>query len=107
MVRRRFELDGVVEAALGYYRTLGRVFAPASAATQKLLMARVKVPTLALTGANDGCMDTRLYDIGMLPADFPAGLRVERIDGAGHWLHLERPRVIEETITSWLLSAPR
>ena len=43
--------------------------------------ARIEVPTLALTGALDGCMDTRLHDTAMRPADFPRGLRVERIRG--------------------------
>lgn len=31
--------------------------------TNRLLAGKILVPTLALTGALDGCMDTRLHDL--------------------------------------------
>ena len=62
----------------------------------------IAVRTLAITGAQDGCIDTRLYDLGLDPADFPAGLRVERISGAGHFVHLEKPERFVALLLSWI-----
>ncbi|MET0284777.1 MAG: alpha/beta hydrolase, partial [Polyangiales bacterium] len=87
-----FAQPGVQRAALGYYRALPRTFTQPS--FRRLLAQRVPVRTLAITGAEDGCMDTRLYDDLLHPRDFPAGLHVERIHGAGHFVHMERPDLV-------------
>jgi pimeloyl-ACP methyl ester carboxylesterase len=62
----------------------------------------VSVATLALTGGLDGCMDTRLHDLAMKPEDFPAGLRVVRVEGAGHFLHQEMPEEVNGLLLDWL-----
>jgi alpha-beta hydrolase superfamily lysophospholipase len=59
------------------------------------MSATIAVPALALTGAQDGCVDTRMYDITMSTKGgrhplFPKGLTVQRIQGAGHFLHQVR-----------------
>ena len=60
----------------------------------------IRVPTLGLTGSNDGCIDTRLFHLGMTkhPELFPKGVRVVRVKNCGHWLHLERPDVVIKVI---------
>lgn len=94
--------SGVVHAATQYYRCL---LNPASLSAQQsvvMLSSKTVVPTLALTGENDGCMDSRLYDYLMDPEDFPAGVEVHRLPGVGHWLHREDVDVSSRLILSWL-----
>ncbi len=93
---------GVKKAALGYYRAAFSLWSESAKRTRELLDTPIRVPTLALTGALDGCMDTRMYDIAMSEEDFPAGLRVERIEKAGHFLHQERPDEVNRLLLDWL-----
>jgi pimeloyl-ACP methyl ester carboxylesterase len=51
-------------------------------------------------------MDTRLYDYGLDPDDFPRGLQVERIDDAGHFVHLEQPDAVLALLLAWLDRSP-
>lgn len=92
---------GVLGAVLGYYRC---AFDWRSHVTRHWLGSRdlpVRVPTLALTGEEDGCLDTRLFD-EWPPSAFPAGLRLERVARAGHFAHLERPELVNRRILEWL-----
>jgi pimeloyl-ACP methyl ester carboxylesterase len=100
-VKTVLRAPGVAPAALAYYRAAFRPFSRAGLGTLRRLTAVVPVPTLALTGAQDGCIDTRLYDVLMRPADFPAGLRVVRIAGAGHFLQQETPAAVNREILTW------
>lgn len=100
-VKRTFREPGVLPAALGYYRALFDFATPAGRRSLGLIRRRVDVPTLALTGARDGCLDTRFYD-AMTPEDFPMGLRVMRIADAGHFLHQEQPDVVNRIVLDWL-----
>jgi pimeloyl-ACP methyl ester carboxylesterase len=102
-LKATFRDPGVHKAALEYYRCFFRPFSSTGRETMRLLTSPIDVPTLALTGANDGCMDSRLYDTIMDPADFPQGLRVARIAGAGHFLHLEKPEEVNREILRWLV----
>ncbi len=105
-VKSTFRQPGVVHAATQYYRCL---LQPLSLSTQQswsLLTSRVQVPTLALTGENDGCMDSRLYDTLMRQQDFEKGLDVRRIAGTGHFLHREAPQEINALILEWLQAHP-
>jgi pimeloyl-ACP methyl ester carboxylesterase len=101
-VKALFRQPGVVHAALEYYRCFLRPWRPGGLETLRLLRTRMPVATLALTGADDGCLDTRLYDRGMRPEDFPAGLRVVRLSDCGHFLHREKPQQVNELLLEWL-----
>jgi pimeloyl-ACP methyl ester carboxylesterase len=90
-VKRTLAQPGVKRAALAYYRAAFALWSEGSKQTTRLLDAPIPVPTLALTGELDGCMDTRLHDIAMHERDFPAGLQVVRVEKAGHLLHQEKP----------------
>lgn len=105
-LERTFSQPGVKHAALAYYRALFRLTSPASRKMRKLLRAPLQVPTLSITGALDGCMDTKLHDDLMQPADFAAGLKVERVARAGHFLHQEQPEQVNALILSWLRRSP-
>lgn len=98
-----FSAPGVLEAMLNYYRTnatplklLGIV------KTAMTASAPIQVPILAITGAQDGCIDTRIFDHVMLKEDFPQGLRLERIQNVGHFAHLEAPDILNPMIIAWL-----
>jgi pimeloyl-ACP methyl ester carboxylesterase len=100
-LKRTFRKPGVARAALGYYRDFYKFWSPTNWRTQKLLNQPVGVPTLALTGETDGCIDTRLFDL-MKPTSFQKGLRIERVRGAGHFLHQEKPAEVNRLLAEWL-----
>ena len=101
-VKRTFGQPGVKKAALGYYRATFEFRSAASKETARLLGSEIAVRTLALTGALDGCMDTRLHDLAMKDEDFPKGFEVARVEGAGHFLHQEKPEVVNPLLIDWL-----
>ncbi len=100
-LKQTFHRPGVARAALGYYRDFFRFWSPTNWRTHKLLATPVGVPTLALTGARDGCIDTRLFE-KMKPTTFARGLRVERLAGVGHFLHQEKPEEVNRLLLEWL-----
>ncbi|MEK9594139.1 MAG: alpha/beta hydrolase [Luminiphilus sp.] len=91
---------GVRSAALGYYRT---------ALSIKALLVRaeeahyaVPVPTLALSGERDGCIASDVFERLTVADDFPQGVTFHRVAGAGHFLHQERPDVVNPLLLDWL-----
>lgn len=104
-VKRTLARPGVLTAALSYYRAM---FAPRSTEARRfqgLLRHRVEVPTLAVTGADDRCMDTRVFD-GLDTSRFAEGLRVERL-GGGHWTHLEDFGTFDALLREWTATHAR
>lgn len=96
---------GVLTAALGYYRAALAVRAlPLSAAARAAAVFKVPVPTLALAGNDDGCIDAEVFRDLMHADDFPAGLRVETIPRAGHFLHQEQASVFNALLADWLVT---
>lgn len=101
-LKETFAQAGVKRAALSYYRDTFRFLSPSAREMRRMLHLPLQVPTLALTGARDGCVDTRLHDDLMHAGDFAAGLRVERLAEAGHFLHLEQPLEVNRLLLAWL-----
>ena len=101
-VKRTLAQPGVKRAALAYYRAMFDLRSPAAKQTAQLFDAKIQVPTLALTGALDGCMDTRLHDLALDASDFPAGLQMTRLEDAGHFLHQEKPDEVNRLLLDWL-----
>lgn len=102
-LRERFERSGVVGASLAYYRQnatpailLGLRSTPA------MDLTTIDVPTLILSGSDDGCMDRRLYGHTIRADDFPAGVRHLEIERAGHFLHLEQPDPVNSALIEHL-----
>jgi pimeloyl-ACP methyl ester carboxylesterase len=90
-------------AALGYYRaTLGNVGVdPALDAVQAKGAEVTAQPTLYLHGRTDGCMGIEVAEgaRGLLTS---AGSRMEVVDDAGHFLHLERPDEVNRLVVEFL-----
>jgi pimeloyl-ACP methyl ester carboxylesterase len=90
-------------AALGYYRaTLSGVGVdPALNDVQGLGGVAPPQPALYLDGRNDGCIGVEVADGS---GDFltTPGSRSLDVDGAGHFLHLERPDTVNALILEFL-----
>jgi len=80
-------------AALGYYRATVRGSKPPEryAELHQHWLSALVLPTMYLHGADDGCA-TPDYARWVEPV-LPGGSRVEIVDGAGHFMQLDRPDV--------------
>ena len=90
-------------AALGYYRaTLGGVGVdPALDAVQNAGNNITAQPTLYLHGRTDGCMGIEVAEAAraFLTSE---GSRMEVVDDAGHFLHVERPDVVNQLVVDFV-----
>lgn len=93
-------------AAIGYYRaTLGNVGLsadPELAALQGASMNLPPVPTLYLHGRDDGCLGVELAEAAAGSVSGDDGSRLEVVDGAGHFLHLERPDEVNRLVLDFV-----
>lgn len=105
-VKSTFRAPGVTHAATQYYRCLLQPLSLSTQQSWRLLTSRVTVPTLAITGEQDGCMDSRLYDSLMREQDFENGLEVCKLPHAGHFLHREAPLEVNGLILDWMRHHP-
>jgi pimeloyl-ACP methyl ester carboxylesterase len=89
-------------AALGYYRALFDPSrqAPELAAEQQAVGTVPPQPTLYLHGAQDGCMGADVSEA--VRAALSPGSDVAVVEGAGHFLHLERPDEVKARILAFL-----
>ena len=94
---------GVQRGALAYYReALSPKQLPLTPARRAANAYPVPVPTLALTGRDDGCIDCNIFQALCREADFPSGLEVRVIENAGHFLHQEQPDAVNDLVLAWL-----
>ncbi len=87
---------GVLKSSLRYYRSALGLRSLAQPMAEKLFT--VPVRTLAIIGDNDGCIDRRTFQKFLRHEDFPAGLRVEVIADAGHFVHQEQPAQVNDLL---------
>lgn len=100
-VKQTLAQPGVKKAALTYYRHSFDTRSAEAQSVAKTQALRTTTPTLAIGGWNDGCMSADLFDSAR-PSDFPGGLRVERLEGVGHFLHQENPQAVNNLLLPWL-----
>ena len=102
-LKKSFRAKGTLEAALGYYRaTLGAAFKMPVDPKQMAAMASppINVPAMMIHGRDDGCIGAETLD-GMEKL-FPKGLKIEIVAGAGHFVHQERPEIVNEMVMKFL-----
>ena len=93
-----------LSAALGYYRAaLGTGprhpdYDPIEAATGDVLPQ----PTLYLHGRDDGCVGVEVAEMATSMCPWA---KVEVVSGAGHFLQLERPSVVNELVVGFLTAS--
>lgn len=87
-----------------YRATFNPQFADPDAETEAAAtLTAPPIPTLYLHGTDDGGLGAEI--VGTAADHLPApGSSFQMIDGAGHFLHLERPGLIADRICSWLSS---
>jgi pimeloyl-ACP methyl ester carboxylesterase len=97
--------EGNLKAAIGYYRAgepgLHHFSVDGAYAAEEAALASAgPQPTLYLHGSRDGCIDLALVaDAGRHLA---TGSRMEVIEGAGHFLQVEKPAAVNARILAWL-----
>lgn len=85
-------------ASTRYYRNLFRWH---DANVRQALSAMAKpfvIPTLALAGRDDGCMDMRTHQALGHAAQKRGLHHAAQLDGCGHFLHAERPDEVAQTL---------
>jgi pimeloyl-ACP methyl ester carboxylesterase len=100
-VRESLREPARARALLRYYRLLpGQlVHTP----TRRRLLAPVPVAATIVSGAQDGCIGAENFR-GQEPL-FPAGLQLERMADAGHFMHCERPEAFARIVMAALARA--
>ncbi|MFZ9629501.1 MAG: alpha/beta fold hydrolase [Ilumatobacteraceae bacterium] len=101
-VKRALRHPANLAAALGYYRaTLGDGLKdPALDAAQAATQGVPPQPMLYLHGRTDGCVGTEVAELAA--ATVPDHVRVEFVDGAGHFLQVEQPDVVNRLVVDFL-----
>ena len=103
-LRKHVTANNIANVICPYRASFNPQFAdPDAHAEEAATMQPPPVPTLYLHGANDGGMGADLLDEFDMSVHLPtAGSAFEIIDGAGHFLHLEKPELIAAKIGDWL-----
>ncbi len=100
-LKRAFRQPDVLPAALAYYRNMFALAEPPARESLALLRTPITPPVLALSGMEDGCIDTRMYALAMDAGRFSSVI-VEQLSGLGHFMHLEDPARLGARIVAWL-----
>lgn len=88
-----------IPEVLAYYRAF---FAPNSllGTPRSLLLAKTTVPSLHVHGEEDGCMGVELtYGT---ESHYMSKVSIQRIANAGHFVHLEKPHVVNPLLLDFL-----
>jgi pimeloyl-ACP methyl ester carboxylesterase len=98
-VKSTLKQPGVLRASLAYYRAMFDTSKtdPTHDSVRALMSRPIRVPTLALCGADDLRAEL-MHDQG---AYFEAPYTFKLIDRAGHFLHREQPQAVTQQILNW------
>jgi pimeloyl-ACP methyl ester carboxylesterase len=94
-VKEALAASGTLTAALRYYRDSPTELRPPSAASPL-----PDLPLLYIHGANDGCIGIDVLEVAR--PFFPPQAEILVVEGAGHFVHLERPDEFEAAAVAFL-----
>lgn len=97
-VRTTLALEGVLDHVTAYYRSA------LSLRNLRDLQWEVdfdRVPTLILGGDRDGCMVPALFELESRILAPVAKVKVQLLEGVGHFAHREDPDTVGELVTAW------
>jgi pimeloyl-ACP methyl ester carboxylesterase len=99
-IKRTLAQPGAMEATLSYYRALfhQNLQDPKLAALRGRLDRKIPVPTRVVCGTHD--MRKEMLEPGR--AYFSGDYEWTTVEGAGHFLHREKPDVVNRLILDWL-----
>ena len=102
-VRRMMREPGAVEATLAYYRALmnQKLHDPALADIRARIDRKISVPTLCACGTRD----MRRHMLEGSRGEFSGVYEWTTVEGAGHFLHREKPEAVNALILDWLQKA--
>jgi pimeloyl-ACP methyl ester carboxylesterase len=101
-IKRMMAAPGAIEATLGYYRAVLRKSRqdPALAHITATLDRPIPVPTLVLCGSRDMRKEMLAGQRGLFSGPFEWQI----VEGAGHFLHREKPAEVNRLLLGWLLA---
>lgn len=97
-VKETFRTGETVEAALLYYRAMFESFM--SQPSEALQIQGIDVPTLFVTGRNDGAVGADMF--AGCEESVDARSRFELVTGAGHFVHREEPDEVADAILDFV-----
>lgn len=97
-VRSTLALDGVLDHATGYYRS---AVSWRNLGDLQWQVDFDRVPTLILGGARDRCMLAALFELESRLLAPVAKVKVQLLEGVGHFLHREDPAEVSLLVTAW------
>lgn len=103
-LRRRVTAANIADVICPYRASFDPAFAdPDTEAEAAAALQPPSVPTLYLHGADDGAIGAELLDEFDPSVQLPApGSHFRIVEGAGHFLHLEKPASIAALVGDWL-----
>lgn len=101
-LHRTLSAPGTIDAALGYYRALVRPTRRTSSYRdeQRAAWRTPPQPLLHLHGAGDGAVGAAQAELAR--PRLSAGSRVEILDGARHWVHLDHPDRVRDLVVGFI-----
>jgi pimeloyl-ACP methyl ester carboxylesterase len=104
LVKESLRQPANLRAAIGYYRDPVADATPGAAAPyaaeERAASEQPRQPTLYLHGSADGCIGVEL--VRGAERYLAPGSRMVVVEGAGHFLHLERPEEVNGHILAWV-----
>ncbi len=99
-IKRMLAEPGAMEAALAYYRAMFRKFRadPALESVHRRMLDPITVPTRVLCGSRDMRGDMLPRQADLFASDYEWCI----VEGAGHFLHREKPVQVNRLVLDWL-----
>ncbi len=90
------------QAAMGYYRDSMHARSAPEGEAATVTGGPLQISMLYFHGRNDGCLGFDLLDEGALKGALGPGGEYVFVEGAGHFMHLEKPDEVNPKIVSFL-----